>query len=115
MCCPMFARSVPLDEAVVVQPHGYRSNEALECMLCSTPVVVIGAASVSLGPLWSGIRVRILFTTAWVSSSEPPVGPRYVWSQAMVLDPPQQPHLKGKLRLLSVPNWLLAVGGQVVQ
>ena len=42
--------------------------------------------------------------TAWVSGAENADWPRYVSSEAIPLEPPQQPHLKPQLRLRSVPT-----------
>jgi hypothetical protein len=76
MCRATLPSSALLGEGLLVQPQGYRFNWALECMLCKRPVVVNGAGSVLFGPRWSGTSWRILFITAWVSSSEPADGPR---------------------------------------
>src|SRR5438552_4484455 len=87
-------------------------TNALVWRFWERPVAVRGAGSGSPGPRWSGTRVRILLTIAMSSGSDPDDRPRYVWSHTKPLDPPQQPHLKGKLRLLSMPKWLEGVGGQ---
>ena len=52
----------------------------------------------------SGLARMFLKRGIRVSGSDPSEVPPYVWSHTKSLEPPQQPHLKGKLRLLSTPK-----------
>src|SRR5262245_55521502 len=99
----MADRSAALGAGTLVNPHGHMTRLLYECSVIRRPVAVIGEASVSFGPRWSGKRDRTSACSAAVSGSETGTGPGYVSEQGDSPGPSTVPHLNDELRFRSIP------------